>query len=60
MSKHLAILKGAQGEKIPVICASEEEARALEVRAETRKAQPKCPTCSRLIDDEEGSDEEPQ
>ena len=47
MSKHLAILKGPQGEKIPVICASEEEARALEARAETRKAEPTCPTCGR-------------
>jgi hypothetical protein len=42
MSKHLAILTGPQGEFLHVICASEEEARALEARAaaraETRKA----------------------
>jgi hypothetical protein len=47
MSKHLAILKGPQGERLPVICDNEAEARALEARAETRKAAP-CPTCGRL------------
>ena len=47
MSQHLAILKGPQGEKIPVVCASEQEARALEARAEPCKARAKCPTCGR-------------
>ena len=38
MSKHLAILKGPQGERINVICNSEAEARALETADAERRA----------------------
>jgi hypothetical protein len=64
MSKHLAILKGPQGERLSVICASEEEARALEARK--RKVEhaiveeeTTCPTCGQeIVDDEELAEEE--
>jgi hypothetical protein len=49
------IVLGPQGE--PIFCRSAEEVRSLEASAK-RKAEPKCPTCGRLIDDEEELAEE--
>lgn len=45
------IVLGPQGE--PIFCRNAQEARSLEASASKRKAEPKCPTCGRLIDDEE-------
>jgi len=54
MSQHLAILKGPQGEKIPIICSSEAEARNIEAADEARKLKPKTERRTvENIDDEE-------
>jgi hypothetical protein len=54
MSQHLAILKGPQGEKIPVICSSEAEARNIEAADEARKLKTKTERRTvENIDDEE-------
>jgi hypothetical protein len=51
------VVLGPQGE--PIFCRSAEEARGLEASASKRMAEPAvtleehCPTCGRLIDDEE-------
>jgi hypothetical protein len=66
MSQHLAILHGPQGEKIPVVCASEAEARALEAKYENRAAEPAdddeddlvfCSKCGSKLQSSEDDDE---
>ena len=54
--QHLAVLTGAQGEILRVVCNSEEEARDAEARWEARKLKPK--TERRTVENIDEDDEQ--